>query len=401
MYQQLSDEEFLELIFTSGDKLGLDFVEEAKRRRKALVPLLCEVLEDEENYGLEDEEFWGVIHAVHLLGILGDPSAIEALFTASAFADDYEIDWIWEALPECYCRMGTSVIPILMQRIDENKEDDIFNSGSEHVGLWNLWEAYPEQRADIEDFLIGLLGESDLNPELRGHLIADFAQLGREEYRPWFEEMFDKGEVDLLTISREDLDYFFTPKEKSPLFHRELEKFYDAGEIEKRQQRWREEQKAFELKAVEDEILRNYTRIGRNEKCPCGSGKKFKKCHLSWAEEESRRLVERDIERTEYYKFSAALHDEKEFESSIRRFLARKNQTALFSKIQEATERIVGTPEAEFLSKGLGYYLEPILSEIVFEDKSESDEFMGLLSEYVGVCSFLHENRMTEGKQEE
>ena len=28
-------------------------------------------------------------------------------------------------------------------------------------------------------------------------------------------------------------------------------------------------------------FVRDYPKIGRNEPCPCGSGKKFKKCHGS------------------------------------------------------------------------------------------------------------------------
>jgi len=28
------------------------------------------------------------------------------------------------------------------------------------------------------------------------------------------------------------------------------------------------------------QLRRNPTRVGRNEPCPCGSGLKFKKCHL-------------------------------------------------------------------------------------------------------------------------
>ena len=400
VYRQLSDKEFLQLIFTSEDRLGHDFVDEAKIRKATLVPLLCEVLEDKNNYAREGEEFWGVVHAVNLLGILGDPSAVDALFAAREFSDENDIDWIYEALPECYCRLGTSIIPKLMRHVEDCKGDDYFKSGTEIIGLWNLWEAHPEERTAIEDLFIRLLKQPDTNPEIKAYLIGDFTQLGRKEYRAWFEEMFGKGEVDLYIFSREDLDYFFNQENRVPVFHYDLEKFYDAEEIEKRQQRWREEKRESERKTIEDEILQNYTRIGRNETCPCGSGKKFKKCHLNWAEEESRRLMEEEIEFRERARFRTAVSDEKQFESEIRRFLARKNQTELFSRIQETTEQIMKTPENEFLSRGLNYYLDPILSAIVFTDKAESAEFMDLLSAYVNVCSFLHENRIRKGKQE-
>jgi hypothetical protein len=44
MCQNLSDKEFLQLIFTSEGRLGLDYVEEAKTRRLVIIPFLCDVL---------------------------------------------------------------------------------------------------------------------------------------------------------------------------------------------------------------------------------------------------------------------------------------------------------------------------------------------------------------------
>jgi len=43
---------------------------------------------------------------------------------------------------------------------------------------------------------------------------------------------------------------------------------------------------------VEGFILKNLGRIAKNDPCPCGSGKKFKRCHLSWAEQVEVRLRE-------------------------------------------------------------------------------------------------------------
>ena len=79
MLHDLSDQEFIHLIFTSQDRLGADYLEEAKGRRETIVPLLCAVLTDEENYRRQDEGLWSVIHGVNLLGILGNTRALEAV----------------------------------------------------------------------------------------------------------------------------------------------------------------------------------------------------------------------------------------------------------------------------------------------------------------------------------
>ena len=61
--------------------------------------------------------------------------------------------------------------------------------------------------------------------------------------------------------------------------------FYDLDEIERRQYRWLQEDEDFESDfydpielEAEKPYLRDQHKIGRNEPCPCGSGKKFKKC---------------------------------------------------------------------------------------------------------------------------
>ena len=66
-------------------------------------------------------------------------------------------------------------------------------------------------------------------------------------------------------------------------------KFYSPGEIAARQQRWAEEdaeRSAVEWDGDYDETflpeayIRAESKVGRNDPCPCGSGKKYKKCCL-------------------------------------------------------------------------------------------------------------------------
>ena len=156
MYQDLSDKEFLQLIFTFEGRLGPEYVEEAKTRKSVVIPFLCDALKKESNYRFEDQRIQGVIHAVHILGILADSRVFEALLSASKFSHKYDIDWIWDALPECYLRLGNGAIPKLMNHIEGFKYDSDLVS-DEIFGLWNLWEAHPKERQRIEDFLLQVL----------------------------------------------------------------------------------------------------------------------------------------------------------------------------------------------------------------------------------------------------
>ena len=268
-----------------------------KRQRPGslvVVPFLCDVLTKESNYRFKDKRFWGVIHAVHILGILGDSKAFEGFISANQFSHKHDIDWIWDALPECYFRLGKGIIPRLMGHIETLKSSHYVLASEDILGLWNLWEGYPEERKGIEEFLLQILKDPDTHPVTRVSLIADFAQLGRRDLKPLFESFCERGEKDLDILVSEDLDYFFDSVQCPPTSHYDLESFYCAEEIEAWQERSKEEDEAGQ-EMVEAFILKNLGRIAKNDPCPCGSGKEFKECHLPWAEQERARLREEEF----------------------------------------------------------------------------------------------------------
>ena len=212
-YSKLTDKDYLELIFLMEDRLGLDYIEEAKKRHENIVPLLSDILRDNKNYRQTGSRSWGVVHAVHILGILGDQRAMDALLAASENAEKYDIDWIWDALPECYLRIGPPAIPKLKAYIKKNKSMEKASVLSEVSGLWNIWSIYQRSQKEIEDFFLDIIKSSSRYYELRTHLIMDFAEIKRHDLRPLFEECFESGEIDLNVATLKDLEFFFEGEE--------------------------------------------------------------------------------------------------------------------------------------------------------------------------------------------
>ena len=208
MFEDLDDQTFVHHIFRSEDRLDLKYVEEAKRRAKSVAPLLSEVLLQEKNYKRRGKAWWGVIHATHLLGILGGESALSALLAASRFSNIYGIDWIWEALPESYLRLGPAITPRLEEHIEGHRTEEYEVISSEVEGLWNIWQVHPNRRQGIEDFFLKLLQSRGNTAAFNANVIADFALIGRTDLRPLFVQMFDRGEVDLEVLTREDMEHF-------------------------------------------------------------------------------------------------------------------------------------------------------------------------------------------------
>ena len=382
MLENLLDDQFFSLIFTSEDRLGMDYVEEAKSRKENMLPFLSRVLSEEKNYQLEGEAFWGVIQAVYLLGIFGDLRGFDALVSASRFGTVYDIDWIPDVLPECYFRMGKDIIPRLMTQIDKEKYSGILTICSEVYALWNFWDYYPEEKEKIEEFLLRVLEDPGIDSETRALLIYDFIRLGRCDLKPLFEEYFQKGQVDLEVIGREDLDYFLGKAPESPGYHRDLEGFYRPESLEKRQQRWEKEDKEREQHRVEEFILENYRNISRNDPCPCGSGKKFKKCHLRWAEQELLLLAAEEEMEEDSGAIRRAVSNERNSENALRRFLARKGKTALFSEIKERCLGLIKAPQSDLEIKGFDFFFAPVIPKIGFESEDELEDFMNTLMEY-------------------
>ncbi len=293
-YKDMDDGLLARQIFSGEDRLGADFVKEVKRRREAMLPMLCEVLFHEENYDWEDGRGWGVIHAVYLLGILADLRSVDALLEASGFAADRQIDWINEALPECYARLGPSAIPRLRDHIRANIVNGEPYVVNEILGLWNLWHDFIDVREGVEAFLLELLMETAGDFIIRTNLMADFAQAGRRDLKTLFRQYYDRGEADLETVTWEDMESFFEDRPNTPAAPRQMEDFYDPDANRERERHWAIREAMFRQRDWESWLLENMERIVLKEPCPCGSGGLYEQCHLPWAESERGRLLQED-----------------------------------------------------------------------------------------------------------
>jgi hypothetical protein len=142
--------------------------------------------------------------------------------------------------------------------------------------------------------MLRVIRDPEAHPVIRVGLIADFAQLGRRDLKPLFEGFCERGEKDLDILTRDDLDYFFDSVQCPPTSHYDLESFYRAEEIEARQEGSKDKNRPGQ-EGVEAFILKNVGRILKNDPCPCGSGEKFGRCHLRWAERKRTRLGEEEF----------------------------------------------------------------------------------------------------------
>ncbi|MDD5168318.1 MAG: SEC-C domain-containing protein, partial [Syntrophales bacterium] len=126
---------------------------------------------------------------------------------------------------------------------------------------------------------------------------------------------------------------------------------------------------------------------GRNDPCPCGSGKKYKKCHLPAVEEEMARKRSEEIKDEEAAAAGALIWEERECEVELRRLLAAKGRTDIFPDLKAKAIEAITAPLAEFRDKRLHGYFEPLFAQIGFNNRQESDSFVKLFFEYYNALA--------------
>jgi tetratricopeptide (TPR) repeat protein len=308
----LSTQELLNKMEELGDRVSMELIQSILSRGHEIILPLGSILQDRQYWEVTDERMWMPLHAVKLLGTLADAEALPYLIEALSLAAEMIDDWVMEDLPTAFGRIGHPAIEPLMEVILARKgENKLFWVRSTAVeGLVAITIHHPRERERVLSFLHELFKEEE-DPEFLAFNASVLLDLYDPSSFPVLEQAFDRGFIDKAIIDREEL-LEIPDKELFSMYTVDLLDFYDPEQVAERQVRWEEEKKrekeeeerreyekqkereereksiAIELKRLEDtntlrelNILPLINKLGRNEPCPCGSGKKYKKCHMS------------------------------------------------------------------------------------------------------------------------
>lgn len=179
--------------------------------------------------------------------------------------------------------------------ISLDRTSDWFERSHAIDGLAAITISNPDLEEEIFRFIGSIFTDKYEERDVReaaGNVLLDFK---REEYKDALlafgqeeDDLHSKDFFYTASFVKSDVLEAFGPGEKD-LWHytRDWLEFYDEKEIRKRQERWeREDREHIEREMKEKEKLlhpgspfvHKSPKTGRNEPCPCGSGKKYKKC---------------------------------------------------------------------------------------------------------------------------
>jgi uncharacterized protein len=267
--------------FTVPDEFPEAALREASARRAEFVePFLAEVERWIADTEAEPEEPSALFFIVHLLGSWREPRAYE-LICRLLRSHPERLDWEFgDALTSTLPRIVITLCEGDWAPWREVLEDDAANEFARS----SLLEALPAlvgsgkaSREDVTSYLTGL--PSRLDAPSRHPLWAGWAgaiaDLRATELYPAVREAFSLGRIDPEIMTREEFEADLQEEETPSSVFAEP---FGTDVVEELLGAFAFDEDAID-EAPGEPVVNPYRRVGRNDPCPCGSGKKFKRCH--------------------------------------------------------------------------------------------------------------------------
>lgn len=313
-YAALAPDELLGLLAPMGDRAPLALVEACAAHGEAMVDALRTLIDDELTWDDDAPGHWWLpLHAAYILGRISSEFAGLTLVQLMRNMDTFEAsdmqDWVAGEWPAFFANKPQSAINAAHELAEDPSHDwymrrqavDVVLDAGLRAGESALEAAIDWVAArtadEVEDWLLRISTACSLLDFPRERHREQMSAMAREER----DREADSGFAGMFTV--EDVDAAFARSTDTPDWKRRGDPwhFYDPDAIAKRQQRWRDEEAAAN-EADDDEFdpdwdapptyIRATPKTGRNESCPCGSGKKYKRCCLAGDEAVAKTLLE-------------------------------------------------------------------------------------------------------------
>ena len=286
----------IELMILDEDRVPRNVIDHGATHGEAMVDLLLARVEDESAWqsDVARGEWWLLLHAAMILGLIATESAglllVRLMRRMSLAGDDDLQDWLAGDWPRLFANKPRPAIEAArVLREDRAQGWYIRCQGSDVVIDAARRDSGEALEREI-DWLAARAADESEDPDFRisaGNMLLDFP---RVRHRNLLVALAATQDEDFVHFGEEDIDEAYVRGRDEPNCDRRHEpwRFYAPGVIAARQDRWAEEDARADDDTSDlnedffDDISLPYVRetekVGRNDPCPCGSGKKYKKC---------------------------------------------------------------------------------------------------------------------------
>lgn len=317
-YTEKSTEALIEMLITEEDRVTLEHINELAARADAVEPLRAWVRDENRWCEARDGEWWALYHMFTILCLTRRPELLGDLLLSYRYASQEDFDWLTEISPAAFAQFGEAAVEPLIQFVTAERARTEFDLSATFTrsylatALARIALEHPAVAPRVAEFFSTRFSDpEETDPTFLGSITRHALMLDKERVMEPMRAAFERDAVDesIAGDFEETLDWFDPQEQRSDWeYHQDLLKFYQPEEIASRQARWKKENEDEEKRArkkeademlqrlgwnQEDEpltappgysitergsLLRN-EKIGRNDPCPCLSGKKYKKCH--------------------------------------------------------------------------------------------------------------------------
>lgn len=290
---RLDDNALIELLRRDCDRVPRNVIDSCAARGDAMTRLLLESMTAPgSGEDLEGGDWWLSYHAAMIAGLIPTAAAgdllVELMRCLDARDDTDMQDWLAGWWPALFANKDARYADAL-RAIAEDWTCDVFlRVHAAETALYLAQRQGREQGEAALDWIAGLASDERQEPDSRIPLGYTLLNFPRERHRHVLEGLVTLQEGYIKDFDENDIARTFAKDNDTPGWERFSDpwQFYEPKQIEARQRRWAKES-SYSTTPPDTALLdwnepyvRDEPKIGRNDPCPCGSGKKYKKCCL-------------------------------------------------------------------------------------------------------------------------
>lgn len=284
----MSVDEIVLKLDSAGRKLPIEAIREAQKSPHLIVPKLIEVLQKvvrDAQDGIVTEG-QAPFFAIYLLAEFGAKEALPTIQAAVSLPGDVPFDLFGDTVTENLARIFANLAPerleLLESMIDDAQINEYVRSQAAEAFLYFVRDG-DMTREQVVRLLDGHLRLAIDNEDYRivSPLVSVLARLSPAEARETIADAYQRELVDTFWVRLEDVDDCIKGGEQKMQAHLSNLKNTAVDDTIEELRTWasfREQQKRQAFHGAKPATGSDGRRVGRNEPCPCGSGKKSKKC---------------------------------------------------------------------------------------------------------------------------
>ena len=294
--QSLPVEALIERLIRDEDRAPRVLIDACAARGEEVLERLASLVAPDRRWNDDDPDgaWWLRLHAVMILGLMTDERAARLLVSFMRRMDRANDEDLQEWLSGYW--------PAFFRNKPEGTERALRELAQDRaVGWYMRAEAVEALLArgaqqgaggldEMLDWAAGIAADESEDWDLRLCAAGDLLDFPRSRHRALLDGFAKRQRGLGAHFSSAEVRKAYAEAKDQPQWRQRDDpwKFYDPREIQKRQQRWAEEAAIAEGDLDDDPFsepvlpfVRETPRVGRNDPCPCGSGKKYKKCCLA------------------------------------------------------------------------------------------------------------------------